>query len=97
MRLKSLAAVALTSALVLGGTTATANAQVSAPYPSSQIEIPQEFVNSVQNFVPGLPSDQAEAGLQVVTAWLALGVGSSVLNLGSSALGLGSSVLTSSL
>lgn len=89
MRRKSFAAIALAATLVLGGTTATANAQSTTPYPISQIEIPVEFVNSVQNFVPAMPRDEIYAGLQIVTAWIALGIGSS-------ALGLGSSVLRSS-
>lgn len=95
MRLKSLAAAALATTLVLGGTAATANAQVQAPYPSSEIQMPQEFIQTVQNFAPGLPADQAEAGLQVVAAWLAIGVGSSVIGLGSSVLGAGSAAIGS--
>lgn len=95
MRLKSFAAAALAATLILGGTTATATAQVQAPYPSSEIQMPQEFIQTVQNFAPGLPADQAEAGLQVVAAWLAIGVGSSVIGLGSSVLGAGSAAIGS--
>lgn len=87
MRRKSLAVIALSATLVLGGTTATANAQSTTPYPISEIQVPVEFVNTVQNFVPAMPRDQIYAGLQIVTAWVGLGIGSSVLSIGSSVLG----------
>ncbi|WP_080793077.1 hypothetical protein [Corynebacterium pacaense] len=86
MRYKKTAAAILTVAMITGSTTATANA-VTAPYPSSEIQMPREFVQTVQNF--GVPHDLALAGLQVVAAWLAIGVGSSVASVGSSVLGLG--------
>ncbi|QGU06255.1 hypothetical protein COCCU_01470 [Corynebacterium occultum] len=79
MRRKSLAAIALSATLVLGGTTATANAQSTTPYPISEIQVPVEFVNTVQNFVPAMPRDQIYAGLQIVTAWVGLSIGSSIL------------------
>ncbi|MGP6175564.1 hypothetical protein [Corynebacterium sp. A21] len=85
MRSKSVAAIALSTVLILGGTTATANAQSTTPYPISEIQIPVEFVNTVETFVPAMPRDQINAGLQIVGAWLALGVASSVWSLTSSA------------
>lgn len=84
---KSLTAIA-TTALLLGGTVATANAQSAAPYPSSEIPVDPGIVQIVHDVVPNAPMDQIHAGLQIGAAWLAW-------NLGSSALGLGSSLLSS--
>ncbi|HHU66449.1 hypothetical protein [Corynebacterium sp.] len=90
---KSIVALA-TTALVLGGTSAVANAQSAAPYPSSQIPVDHAWVQGVQNVFPGAPADQVHAGIQMGVAWAIWSVGSSLVGGG---LGLGSSALTSSL
>ena len=95
MRFKKLAAVALSTALIFGGTTGVAHAQSAAPAPSSEIPIPPEFVGFVTQF--NVPADVAYAGLQIAAAWVGIGIGSSALSLGSSALGTGSAVLSSPL
>lgn len=71
MRFKSVAAVALSTALIMGGTSGVANAQ-QAVSPSSMIEIPQEFVTTVQNFLPGTSYADAEAALQSTAGSIAL-------------------------
>ena len=70
MRFKSVAAVALSTALIMGGTTGVANAQQVSP--SSMIEIPQEFVTTVQNFLPGTSYADAESALQSTAGSIAL-------------------------
>lgn len=70
MRFKSVAAVALSTALIMGGTVGVANAQQASP--SSMIEIPREFVNTVQNFLPGTSYADAEAALQSTAGSVAL-------------------------
>ena len=82
MRFKKIAAVTLSAALIMGGTSSVANAQSAAPAPSSEIQIPNEFVGFVTQF--GIPYDVARAGLQIGTAWAGIVVGSTVLNAGSS-------------
>lgn len=71
MRFKSAAAVALSTALIMGGTAGVANAQ-QAVSPSSMIEIPQEFITTVQNFIPGLSYHDAESALQSTAGSVAL-------------------------
>lgn len=90
---KSIVAVA-TTALVLSGTTAVANAQSAAPFPSSEIPVDHAWVQAVQNVVPNAPADQVHAGIQIGTAWAIWAVGSSLVGGG---LRLGSSALASSL
>lgn len=84
MRYKKLAAVALSTALIFGGTTGVAHAQSAAPAPSSEIQIPPELVALVTQF--NVPVDVALAGLQIGAAWLGVSIGSSVIGAGSSAL-----------
>ncbi|GAB3700298.1 hypothetical protein [Corynebacterium nasicanis] len=79
---KSIVAVA-TTALILGGTTATANAQSAAPYPSSLVPVHPGIVQTVHNLTH-LPSDQIHAGLQIAASWAAWNFGSAVLHGGSS-------------
>lgn len=93
MRFKKLAAVALSTALIFGGTTGVAHAQSAAPSPSSEIPIPPELVGFVTQF--NIPADVAYAGLQIAAAWIGIGIGSSALSLGSSTLGSGSALLSS--
>lgn len=71
MRFKSAAAIALSTALIMGGTTGVANAQ-QAVSPSSMIDIPQEFVTTVQNFVPGITYADAESAVQSTAGSVAL-------------------------
>lgn len=85
MRFKKLAAVALSTALVFGGTTGVAHAQSAAPSPSSEIPIPPELVGFVTQF--NIPGDVAQAGLQIAAAWIGIGIGSTALSIGSSAVG----------
>ncbi len=95
MRFKKLAAVTLSAALIMGGTTSVASAQSVAPSPSSQIPVPPELVGLVTQF--NIPADVAYAGLQIAAAWVGIGIGSSALSIGSSALGTGSAALSSGL
>jgi len=87
-------AVAATTALIMGGTTATANAQSTAPYPSSLIPIDAGVVQAVQDFTQS-PADQVHAALQIGAAWAIWSIGSSVVGGGSSVLGAGSAALSS--
>ena len=64
---KTIVAVA-TTALVLGGTSAVANAQSAAPFPSSEIPVDHAWVQAVQNVVPAAPADQIHAGIQIGAA-----------------------------
>lgn len=70
MRFKSVAAVALSTALIMGGSAGVANAQSSSP--SSQIVVPEEFVATVQNFMPGTTYADAESALQSTAGSIAL-------------------------
>jgi len=78
----------------MGGTTATANAQSTAPYPSSLIPIDAGVVQAVQDFTQS-PADQVHAALQIGAAWAIWSIGSSVVGGGSSVLGAGSAALSS--
>lgn len=70
MRFKSVAAIALSTAMIMGGTASVANAQQVSP--SSMIEIPQEFVHTVQNFVPGMTYGDAGSAIQSTAGSVAL-------------------------
>ncbi|BAU94641.1 hypothetical protein N24_0379 [Corynebacterium suranareeae] len=77
MRFKSVAAIVLSTAVIMGATASVANAQQVSP--SSMIEIPQEFVQTVQNFVPGISYADAESAIQSTAGSVALNSTASII------------------
>ncbi|RSZ63114.1 hypothetical protein EAH68_07940 [Corynebacterium hylobatis] len=75
---KSLIALG-TTALIMSGATATANAQSAAPYPSSEVAVAPSWIQTVQSIVPNAPADQIQAGTQIGIAWAVWRLGSAII------------------
>lgn len=92
---KTVAAVA-TASMIATGAPAVANAQIVAPYPSSQIQIPRDVTNFFVGLTP-LNFKDTENALKIGAAYLLISIGltafAGVLDLALAAAGLGSSVL----